>query len=102
MARRSTAHAEDDDEARRRRAPRRSSAGASNVEAEEAADLNGDDGDEGGSAKGRKRARIDENGEGLEVKAERVVYKPKPLLRDTDGYVILSMVVNPFPSRCVA
>ena len=53
---------------------------------EEQNDQDGSGEEDAGSSKGRKRARVNEEGDSVQVKAEKIPYKPKPkvLLRDKD------------------
>ena len=62
---------------------------ARRVESEHEEDAEEDEEEEAGSPKGRKRARVNEEGDSVQVKAEKVAYQPKPkvLLRDKDQWV---------------
>ena len=59
------------------------------VDDDEQTDRDGSGEEDAGSPKGRKRARMNEEGDSVQVKAEKVAYKAKPkvLLRDKDQYV---------------
>ncbi|VDC05841.1 unnamed protein product [Peniophora sp. CBMAI 1063] len=104
MARRaaSTRDIPDDDDSQKENAPgssppvSRSNKGKEPIRRhEEQSDRDGSGEEEdAGSPKGRKRARVNEEGDAMPVKAEKTAFKAKPkvLLRDKDQYVMGSIV----------